>query len=374
MSDPGSVSHPPGLWPVPGEGVLARAGTLILLSSLDSGQFVDTLLDLLEQLAADGGDGRQLADQVAALVEADESAAIGSAGPSVLAFGAAGGGLAVTVSGGAWADVTTEHGTARIEAGQPGMLLRCLLRSPVSAVRGGLGAAGNGAPSTDRFSRLDAGTVRADGLSFFAGASLTGGFAASAGRAATPVAGAAPAVPAQVQQAQVQPAQPEPAQPELAQPEPAAEPEPEPVRSAPPPVAPEPVAMPPVAEPVVPPRSVPTEAYQPPPLPVPDPAAEHAGTELWQGPAADQVPPAGAQGLAGPAGGQAPEVSPFPPPGAEPFESVLLLDAAGGARRRSRRGRAGAAIQGQGPPARYQQLRRRRAHHPRGVLQERSLR
>ena len=167
------ASHPPGLWPVPGEGVLARHGNLILLSSLDSGQFVDTLLDLLEQVAADGGDGRQLTDQIAGVLEGDDST---QGGQLVLAFGATGAGLAVLVSGGAWADVTTEYGTQRIEAGQPGMLVRCLLRSPVSAVRGGLGAAGNGTPSTDRFSRLDAGTVRADGLSFFSGGPVTGGY------------------------------------------------------------------------------------------------------------------------------------------------------------------------------------------------------
>ena len=127
MSEPGSagVSHPPGLWPVPGEGVLARHGNLILLSSLDSGQFVDVLLDLLEQVSAAGGDGRQFTDQLAALLESGE--ADGADAHSVLAFGAAGSGLAVIVSGGAWADVTTGHGTQRIEAGQPGMLLRCLL-------------------------------------------------------------------------------------------------------------------------------------------------------------------------------------------------------------------------------------------------------
>ena len=85
----------------------------------------------------------------------------------MLAFGPAGPGLAVTVSGGAWADVTTADGMARFETGHPRMLLRGALRSPVSGVRGGLSPGDNGAASTDRFSRLDAGTVRAGGLSYY---------------------------------------------------------------------------------------------------------------------------------------------------------------------------------------------------------------
>ncbi len=108
-----------------------------------------------------GGDGRQFTDAIADALEASDAA------PSVLAFGPAGPGLAVTVSGGAWADVTTADGMARFETGHPRMLLRGVLRSPVSGVRGGLSPGDNGAASTDRFSRLDAGTVRAGGLSFY---------------------------------------------------------------------------------------------------------------------------------------------------------------------------------------------------------------
>ena len=101
----------------------------------------------------------------------------------MLAFGPAGPGLAVTVSGGAWADVTTADGIARIEAGHPAMLLRGALRSPVSGVRGGLSPGDNGAASTDRFSRLDAGTVRAGGLSYY----QAGPAASDHGAAAGPV-------------------------------------------------------------------------------------------------------------------------------------------------------------------------------------------
>ncbi len=164
------ISHgpAPGLFPVPGDGVLARRGDLILLCSLEDSQAADDLLDLLEQIAAAGGDGSQFTDAIA------DALAAAAAGPSVLAFGPSGSGLAVTVSGAAWADVATADGTARIESGHPTVLLRGAVRSPVSGVRGGLSPADNGVASTDRFSRLDAGTVRAGGLSYYAGGQTYG--------------------------------------------------------------------------------------------------------------------------------------------------------------------------------------------------------
>ncbi|HEX5188778.1 MAG TPA: FHA domain-containing protein [Streptosporangiaceae bacterium] len=167
--------HAAGLFPVPGDGVLARHGDLILLCSLEDSQAADDLLDLLEQIAAVGGDGRRFAGAVADVLEAAER------GPSVLAFGPARPGLAITVSGGAWADIATADGTARVEAGHPRMLLRGTIRSVVSGVRGGLSPSDVGAASTDRFSRLDAGTVRAGGLSFYSDGT-TQGRGAGAGR------------------------------------------------------------------------------------------------------------------------------------------------------------------------------------------------
>jgi len=332
VSDPGSAGsgHPAGLWPVPGEGVLARHGNLILLSSLEQGQLVDMLLDLLEQTAAAGGDGRQFADQIASVVESADS---GEA--SVLAFGVTPSGLAVTVSGTAWADVTTAHGTQRI-AGQSGMLLRSLLRSPVSVVSGGLNATVTGPASTDRFSRLDAGTVRANGLSFYAGGVMTGGYVYQP--------------PAQVQQPQPVP-QAQPAAPPQPQPPPAPEPQrgsgfevqspAQPQYGAVQPqygVAPGQVQAPPPPQPASapPPASFERQQYEAQPAQ----AAEQVGTELWQPPPVQpqpvQPPPV-----------QPPPVQPppGPPPGlpgglaqgpgaqytpAEQFESVLLLDAPGG--------------------------------------------
>ena len=59
------AGHAAGLFPVPGEGVLARHGDLILLCSLEDSQAADDLLDLLEQVAGQGGDGRRFAGAVA---------------------------------------------------------------------------------------------------------------------------------------------------------------------------------------------------------------------------------------------------------------------------------------------------------------------
>src|ERR1022692_477803 len=171
----GEHGHAPGLFPVPGDGVLARRGDLILLCSLEVSQVADDLLDTLERIAAAGGGGRQFTDAIADTLEASDAT------PSVLAFGPAGPGLAVTVSGGAWADVTTADGMGRFETGHPRMLLRGALRSPVSGVRGGLSPGDNGAASTDRFSRLDAGTVRAGGLSFYQAGRVASDHGASGG-------------------------------------------------------------------------------------------------------------------------------------------------------------------------------------------------
>jgi hypothetical protein len=175
-----------GLFPVPGDGVLARHGDLILLCSLEDTQAADDLLDLLEQVAAAGGDGRQFADAIADVLEGVDR------GPSVLAFGPSASGLAITVSGGAWADITTADGSARIEAGHPKMLLRGTVRSAVSGVRGGLSPSDNGVASTDRFSRLDAGTVRAGGLSYYSDGSATARAAAGRRSGRRPAGAAVP--------------------------------------------------------------------------------------------------------------------------------------------------------------------------------------
>ncbi|HXP20661.1 MAG TPA: FHA domain-containing protein [Streptosporangiaceae bacterium] len=333
MSD---LNHPPGLWPVPGDGVLARHGDLILLSSLESGQFADVLLDLLEQISGSGGDGRRFADAVADALEIE---AMGGAagegagaetdsapGPSVLAFGPAGSGLAVTVSGSAWADVVTAHGVQRIAAGQPGMLLRCLLRSPASAVRGGLGPSGDGEARTDRFSRLDGGTLRAGGLAYIPGAGAYQRRAAAApgeadrqaaDLAASPAEHAPPdqPLPDQPLPDQPLPDQPLPDQPLPDQPLPDQLLAGAPLAGGPPEAPP---AEPEPAQHAVPDLPAPADA----PAAEPPPAAAAAEPE-WarhaipdQQPPADQ-PPAGGLPAEFPAGGlpgeQFPAAEPWPP-------------------------------------------------------------
>lgn len=185
MNDPGQQHR---LWSIPGDGVLARQGDLVLLSDIDEAGFVDSLLGVLARVSEAGGDGRALADAVGAALEDDRSWGAGrEPGPAVVAFGPAGAGLVAMVSGTAWAEITTGHGTYRLAAGQPSMLLRSVIGVPVQAVRGGL--AGHGpADRTDRFSRLDSGTVRACGLSYYADEPAGAAPAAAEPAAAEPAA------------------------------------------------------------------------------------------------------------------------------------------------------------------------------------------
>jgi hypothetical protein len=176
-----------GLWSVPGDGVLARQGDLILLSAIDERGLLDNLLDLLAKASAAGGGGRRFVDGVEDLVEGDETWRAddeGQPGPAVVAFGPVGAGLAVTVSGTAWAEITTAHGTDRLVAAQPATVLRCVVGIPVYAVRGGLGAGRGGGDRTDRFSHLERGTIRAGGLSYHSGFTATPAAAPPQGTAA----------------------------------------------------------------------------------------------------------------------------------------------------------------------------------------------
>src|SRR5215469_813740 len=156
-----------GLWPADGAGVLARRGGLILLSSLPDTRLPDQLLDLLAEVADAGGDGLRFTQAVEAALDADGSwrlSSEGQEGPAVVALGTAGGGLAVCLTGAAWAEITTSHGTHHFGK-WPAILLQCLVASEVLTVRGGLGGYEDEA-RTDRFSRLDSGVVRAGGFAY----------------------------------------------------------------------------------------------------------------------------------------------------------------------------------------------------------------
>lgn len=161
------------LWSIPGDGVLARQGSLVLLISIDDDGFTESLLDLLVRVSKDGGDGRALADAISVQVEGHHSWGAPEAGPAVVSFGPAGAGMAFGVSGTASVDLSTSHGDLRLTAEHPSMLLRSTVGAPVRSIRAALDRDGSG-EQTDRFSRLDSGSVRAGGLSYYAAGSTAG--------------------------------------------------------------------------------------------------------------------------------------------------------------------------------------------------------
>jgi FHA domain-containing protein len=210
-----------GLWSVEGAGVLARRGGLVLLSSLADTGFLDRLLDLLTETADAGGDGLRFVQSVEEALQADGSWRSGQEAPqrpAVIAFGEAGAGLAVSVTGAAWVEITTIDRTQQIVAGQPAMLLRCLVGSQVMAVRGGLGGGREDDVPTDPFSRLDSGVVRAGGFAYRAGHPAVPGAPDSDGAARDAVLtapeGGAPGAAERVAAAVVEAGEPaEPAEP-----------------------------------------------------------------------------------------------------------------------------------------------------------------
>jgi hypothetical protein len=153
----------PGLWPIHGDGVLARQGDLVLLVHPAGGAFTDRLLDLLGRTARGGGGGRSFADLISAEYESDAVAAPDAAdedGPAAVAFGPAAGGTAFAVYGTAWLEVTTARGVQRLAPGEPYGRLMCVLPSTVIKVRAGVRPAGS-VGDTDPYLRLADGVVRA---------------------------------------------------------------------------------------------------------------------------------------------------------------------------------------------------------------------
>jgi hypothetical protein len=180
----------PGLWPIQGNGVLARQGDLVLLVHPAGGAFTDRLLDLLADAAQAGQSGRGFADLIAA--ELESYAAAGTAGGehdrAAVAFGPAGRGTAVTIYGTGWAEVTTTHGVQRMTAGQPHGQLRCVLPAEVITLRAGVSAA-RGDVVTDPYLRLADGVVRAVALVY----TPDGARAEAAGRGSRGASGPQPA-------------------------------------------------------------------------------------------------------------------------------------------------------------------------------------
>jgi FHA domain len=185
----------PGLWPIHGDGVLARQGDLVLLIHPAGGAFTDRLIDLLANVARAGGNGLRFTDLVSAEFDADASAADITAGPgpAVVAFGPAGGGTAVAVYGTGWAEVTTAYGEQRLTTGEPYGRLRCVLPSMLIKVRAGVQPVADD-PETDPYLRLADGIVRAVAL-IYAPAEITAE-AADQARSAIPAPEVTPAAPA----------------------------------------------------------------------------------------------------------------------------------------------------------------------------------
>ena len=317
----------PGLWPIHGDGVLARQGDLVLLIHPAGGAFTDRLIDLLANVARAAGNGLRFTDLVSTEFDADASAADITAGPgpAVVAFGPVGGGTAVAVYGTGWAEVTTAYGEQRLTTGEPYGRLRCVLPSTLIKVRAGVQPVADD-PETDPYLRLADGIVRAVAL-IYAPAEITAE-AADQDRSAIPapeVTPAARAIPAaeqgaeqpaeqppaaaeqEVEQPAEQPAEQPPAVPEpvfgqvqQAEPEPYAdqieEPEPEYYATRVEPAAPMPSARSALPDPYG--SQPPPPELNPYPVPAPDPYAAQA-PPLAPDPYADQ----GLQPAPGPAGG-----------------------------------------------------------------------
>jgi FHA domain len=212
--------HSSGLWPVPGDGVLAREGDLVLLASIADADFADSLVALLAVVADAGDDGRQLASVVEdAVARSAWPATAGAPSRAAVAFGPLSTGLVLAVCGAAWADIATADGVQRLVSAHQGVQLRCVVSGPVTEVRAGLGSDHEDG-HTDRFSHLDRGAIRAGGLIYIP-ERPAGPDKPSAARPTPQVV--AGAVPEQVPDA-IRAAAPGPAAADIVMPEPAAGP------------------------------------------------------------------------------------------------------------------------------------------------------
>ncbi len=142
--------------PLPGSGVVARQGELLLVCA-EGGEGVDELLAVLAEVAGAGGDGAILVRRVAALLAADAQERF----PACALSGPAGDGrVAVLVYGEASAEVTTARGTVALSGVDAITSVDQLVAGPIEQVSLRLPGAGT---ATGR-SRLDAGIVTGGGL------------------------------------------------------------------------------------------------------------------------------------------------------------------------------------------------------------------
>ncbi len=158
--------------PLPGPGLVARSGDLMLVCA-DGAAGVEELLGLVAEVAAANGDGGMLVRRVAAALAADFSGrypACAACGPTP------DGRLAVLVYGNATAQVVGGEGVLTLSAADAITSVNRLVAGPISAVRLELPGAGTANP----LARLEAGVVSAAGVVSGEGLSIGPSAAASA--------------------------------------------------------------------------------------------------------------------------------------------------------------------------------------------------
>lgn len=235
--------------PLPGDGLVAHVGGLLLVCDAAEA-VVEDLLRALRETAASGGDGRALARRVAQVlaVMMGEPVACAVAGPVA-------GGVAVLVSGPALASVTGSQGEIRLAGRDALTWSDRLVPGPVTEVELRLPDAGTAHP----LARLDSGVIVGGGVR----CDLTEAGAPAAHRPAPRVEAA-----------------PQSAQPPAA-----------PVQAA----APQPEASPPPAL-AHPDRPAPVESVPPAPYPMGSPEPQIPVPQAWQSepvPLAPQGPESG---------------------------------------------------------------------------------
>jgi FHA domain len=141
--------------PLPGAGIVARAGNLLMVCADRGG--VEELLALFTEVGSTGGDGGVAVRRLSGLLANDESGwfpACAVSGPTP------DGGVAVLVYGQATADLVGGEGAVSLSGDQAITAVNRLVPGPVTSIR--LQLPGAGAP--DRRARLDSGVVTAAGL------------------------------------------------------------------------------------------------------------------------------------------------------------------------------------------------------------------
>ncbi len=142
--------------PLPGPGLVARSGDLLLVCAEGAGG-AEELLGLVAEVAGADGDGGMLVRRVAAVLAADFAGRF----PACAACGPTPDGrLAVLVHGSATARVVGGEGEVALSAADAVTSVNRLVTGPISAVRLELPGAGEANP----LSRLEAGVVAAAGV------------------------------------------------------------------------------------------------------------------------------------------------------------------------------------------------------------------